>query len=92
VLGAEGGVAAQRIKDLSLRPRSSHVAAAPTTITTLIEEFEYPRSVPGMMWEAVAGEIQRHHAGASARQRVVSMRRTGRRIDGVACARPGGRN
>src|SRR2546422_5485176 len=30
--------------------------------TTLFRSFEYPRLGPGMMWEAVAGEIQRHHA------------------------------
>jgi protoporphyrinogen oxidase len=76
--------AAQRIKDLSLKTALLHMLLRPpTTITTLIEEFEYPRLGPGMMWEAVAGEIQRHHAVLRLDNDVVSLRRTGRRIDGV---------
>jgi protoporphyrinogen oxidase len=49
--------AAQRIKNLSLREavRSALFGAGQTSdgelITTLIEEFHYPRLGPGMMWE-----------------------------------------
>jgi len=40
--------AAQRIKDLSLKTALLHMLLRPpTTITTLIEEFEYPRLGPG---------------------------------------------
>jgi protoporphyrinogen oxidase len=76
--------AAQRIKDLSLRTALLHMFVRPgTTIQTLIEEFEYPRLGPGMMWEAVALEIQRRQAVIRLDSDVVSVRRTGSRIDGV---------
>jgi protoporphyrinogen oxidase len=59
--------AAQRIKDLSL-PRAVANALFPrrsgTTITTLIDRFQYPKLGPGMMWErtrdlveAAGGEV-----------------------------------
>ncbi len=52
--------AAQRIKNLSLlgallnalRPRGA------TRITSLIEEFQYPRLGPGMMWEKAAERVR----------------------------------
>ena len=44
--------AAQRIKDLSLRTVLVQMYLKPRrTIRTLIEEFDYPRLGPGMMWE-----------------------------------------
>jgi protoporphyrinogen oxidase len=52
--------AAQRIKDLSLRTALLSMFLKPkTTIKTLIEEFDYPRYGPGMMWNAVKSEIER---------------------------------
>jgi protoporphyrinogen oxidase len=76
--------AAQRIKDLSLKTALLHMFVQPrTTIRTLIEEFEYPRLGPGMMWQAVADEIQLDQAVLRLDSEVVSVRRTGRRIDGV---------
>jgi protoporphyrinogen oxidase len=76
--------AAQRIKDLSLKTALLHMFIRPrATVRTLIEEFEYPRLGPGMMWEAVAAEIEGHQAGLRLNSEVVSVRRTGCRIDGV---------
>ena len=50
--------AAQRIKDLSLKTAVLNMFLKPKkTIKTLIEEFEYPRFGPGMMWNAVKSEI-----------------------------------
>ncbi|MEU4680357.1 NAD(P)/FAD-dependent oxidoreductase [Micromonospora sp. NPDC023737] len=54
--------AAQRIKNLSLAkavrnallPRSNR-----KDVTSLIEEFQYPKLGPGMMWERCAEEVQR---------------------------------
>ncbi|HEX8137898.1 MAG TPA: NAD(P)/FAD-dependent oxidoreductase [Pyrinomonadaceae bacterium] len=55
--------AAQRIKDLSLgvairnlffKPLGKNRRAA---IRTLIEEFDYPKRGPGMMWEAMAARV-----------------------------------
>ena len=52
--------AAQRIKDLSLRSAVVSMFLKPRrTIKTLIEEFDYPRLGPGMMWRAVTEEIRR---------------------------------
>jgi protoporphyrinogen oxidase len=53
--------AAQRIKNLSLinaitnalKPKRKQ-----TEITSLIEEFQYPKYGPGMMWEAAARKVQ----------------------------------
>jgi protoporphyrinogen oxidase len=53
--------AAQRIKGLSLMSAIRHMLFPPGAgggaIKTLIEEFEYPRLGPGMMWEAVADRV-----------------------------------
>ena len=51
--------AAQRIKNLSLKAAVLSMFLKPRqTIKTLIEEFDYPRLGPGMMWNAVAAEIR----------------------------------
>jgi protoporphyrinogen oxidase len=50
--------AAQRIKDLSLKTAVLNMfLRRTTTIKTLIEEFDYPRLGPGMMWKAVRDAI-----------------------------------
>lgn len=59
--------AAQRIRDLSLgkaivsalKPRGRKTGG----VTSLIEEFDYPRLGPGMLWEAVGARLTR--AGVS---------------------------
>jgi protoporphyrinogen oxidase len=56
--------AAQRIKDLSLSAAVSDVFSRRfgrrknVAIKTLIEEFDYPRRGPGMMWETMAELLQ----------------------------------
>jgi protoporphyrinogen oxidase len=53
--------AAQRVKNLDLR-KAVFNAILPkrhqTDITTLIEEFQYPKYGPGMMWEVCAEKVQ----------------------------------
>jgi protoporphyrinogen oxidase len=52
--------AAQRIKDLSLKTAVMNMFFKPKrVIKTLVEEFDYPRLGPGMMWNAVKQEIER---------------------------------
>jgi protoporphyrinogen oxidase len=76
--------AAQRIKDLSLRTALLSMFLKPkTTIKTLIEEFDYPRYGPGMMWNAVKGEIERRAGTVLMEAEVVRVNRIGRRIDSV---------
>ena len=54
--------AAQRIKNLSLMSavvRALLPRRGRTDITSLIEEFQYPRLGPGQMWETCAQHVQR---------------------------------
>jgi protoporphyrinogen oxidase len=51
--------AAQRIRNLSFwTALTSALRVRRTHVTSLIEEFHYPRLGPGQMWEAVAGEVE----------------------------------
>jgi hypothetical protein len=52
-------------------------------IKTLIEEFDYPRFGPGMMWNAVRSEIERREGTVRTEAEVVRINRTGRHIDSV---------
>src|SRR5918998_1442537 len=51
--------AAQRIRNLSFAAaaRAALVGDGGRRVTSLIEEFHYPRLGPGQMWEAMAAEI-----------------------------------
>jgi protoporphyrinogen oxidase len=50
--------AAQRIKDLSLKTAILNMfVKSQKTIKSLIEEFNYPRLGPGMLWERVKNEV-----------------------------------
>jgi protoporphyrinogen oxidase len=82
--------AAQRIKDLSLRTALVSMFLKPKTeIKTLIEEFDYPRYGPGMMWNAVKSEIERGAGTVLTEAEVVRVNRTGRRIESVVVRRRG---
>jgi protoporphyrinogen oxidase len=53
--------AAQRVKNLDLRKAVINALLPKrnqTDITTLIEEFQYPKYGPGMMWEVCAEKVQ----------------------------------
>ncbi len=74
--------AAQRIKDLSLRTALLSMFLKPQmTIRTLIDEFHYPRLGPGMMWNAVAEEVQRRGGVVRLNCDLVQVHRTGNRIE-----------
>src|SRR4029453_18935672 len=76
--------AAQRIKDLSLRTAILNMFVKPKrTIKTLIEEFDYPRLGPGMMWNAVKDEIERRGGDVMMRADVVRLNRRDRRVESV---------
>ena len=76
--------AAQRIKNLSLanaalgalRLRREHV-------TSLIEEFRYPRLGPGQMWEAFADRVEEEGIPVLLRHRAVRLRHAGGRVRSV---------
>jgi protoporphyrinogen oxidase len=76
--------AAQRIKDLSLKTAIMNMFFTPRrTIKTLIEEFDYPRLGPGMMWNAVKQEVEARGGTVQLQSDVVRIRRTGNRIDSI---------
>jgi len=82
--------AAQRIKNLSLGSAITSMFVQPQEkITSLIEEFDYPRRGPGMMWEAVRAEIERRGGQVLLNAEAVKICRSGNRITGVVIAHAG---
>ena len=81
--------AAQRIRNLSLKAAVLSMFLKPKRdIKTLIEEFDYPRLGPGMMWNAVAREIQQQGTVRLSCE-VTAMRRTGLCVDGIVVSTGG---
>jgi len=82
--------AAQRIKDLSLKTALiSMFVNSKQTIKTLIEEFDYPRLGPGMMWRAVQEEIERRDGRVQLNSDVVQINRTEKRINSIVISENG---
>jgi protoporphyrinogen oxidase len=85
--------AAQRIKGLSLRTAvTSMFTKGPSgskAIKTLIEQFEYPRLGPGMMWERMADIVRQHGGEISLASPVTRLRHDGRRVFAVDVASNG---
>ena len=82
--------AAQRIKDLSLKTALLSMFLKPRqAIKTLIEEFDYPRLGPGMMWQAVAEEVAAPRERCASTATWCASQRSGNRIDGVVVDRDG---
>lgn len=82
--------AAQRIKGLSLRTALLSMFLKPKkAITTLIEEFDYPRLGPGMMWNAFKGAIERRGGTVALNSEVIRVQRSGNHIDSVVVSRNG---
>ena len=80
----KGEWAAQRIKDLSLKTVILNFFLKPRrTVTTLIEEFRYPRLGPGMMWRAFAHRIEDRGGRVRMGAEVVKIRRRGHAIESV---------
>ncbi len=82
--------AAQRIKDLSLKTALLNMFFKPQrAIKTLIEEFDYPRLGPGMMWNAVRQHVERQGGKVQVDAEVARICRTNNRIDSVEIAANG---
>jgi protoporphyrinogen oxidase len=76
--------AAQRIKDLSLRSAIMAMLFTPRrTIKTLIEEFDYPRLGPGMMWETVAAKVGEKGGTVRLDAPVLAVHHANGRVTGV---------
>ena len=82
--------AAQRIKNFSLgKAMLSMLGLRREHVTTLIEEFQYPRLGPGQMWEAFAERVQDAGIGIQLQHRCVSITHADRRVTGVSVRRNG---
>ena len=76
--------AAQRIKNLSLKTAVLNMFFTPQkTIKTLIEEFDYPRLGPGMMWNAVKDKISQQGGTVQTNAEVTRIHREGNRITSI---------
>ncbi len=88
--------AAQRIKNLSLSEalRNALLNRNHTRdgdlITTLIDQFHYPRFGPGMMWERCADLVAARGSHTIRRMRVDRIRHRQGRIEGVDARTPAG--
>src|SRR5260221_12538427 len=83
--------AAQRIKGLdlgqaiksALLPKRKSPKRRGAVITTLIDEFRYPRLGPGQMWERVSQTLAAQGYPVLLDQEVVSVRHAGGRVHSV---------
>ena len=82
--------AAQRIKNFSLgKAILSILGVRREHVTTLIEEFQYPRLGPGQMWEAFADYAEERGVPVHLSQRCVAVRHADRRVESVVLRQNG---
>lgn len=82
--------AAQRIRGLSFTSAlKSAILQNGNGIKSLIEEFDYPRLGPGMMWEAFQKNIEANSGRVLLNSPVVQVNRAGTRITDVVVRRDG---
>lgn len=75
--------AAQRIKNLSLPKAVWNALTGANDTASLIEEFQYPRLGPGMMWEKTAARVQEAGGEVQLQSAVTRVYRNGMRVTGV---------
>jgi protoporphyrinogen oxidase len=76
--------AAQRIKNFSLgKAILSILGLGREHVTTLIEEFKYPRFGPGQMWETFARNLERSGIPIRLKERCESIRHRDGRVESV---------
>jgi protoporphyrinogen oxidase len=76
--------AAQRIKNFSLgKAILSILGLRREHVTTLIEEFEYPRLGPGQMWESFAAQAERDGIPVHLNERCVALKHADGRVTSV---------
>ncbi len=87
--------AAQRIKGLSLGSAALNMLwpgrNRTRRIKTLIDEFEYPRLGPGMMWEAVRARVEAAGGTVVLHSRTVALHHADRRVKAVEVEHDGAR-
>ena len=82
--------AAQRIKDFSLATAvRAMLGLNRNKVTTLIEEFKYPRLGPGQMWEAFREASESAGIPVHLEHRCVGIHHSGGRVESVVVERKG---
>jgi protoporphyrinogen oxidase len=82
--------AAQRIKDLDLKSAVLNMfIKSNQTITTLIEEFRYPKRGPGMLWNEVKERIKSRGGEVLLNSEVCGINRDGNKIISVIVSNNG---
>ena len=85
--------AAQRIRNFSLgRAILTILGFGRGDVTTLIEEFRYPRLGPGQMWEAFSTNAESNSIPVHLKQRCVALRHTDHRVDSIVVRENGHTN
>lgn len=75
--------AAQRIKNLSLRKAVWNAISGSNDTHSLIEQFDYPRLGPGMMWEAFRDRVEEMGGEVRMKQQVRKIHRDNHAIRAV---------
>jgi protoporphyrinogen oxidase/predicted dehydrogenase len=82
--------AAQRIKNFSLgRAILTILGFGQRNVTTLIEEFRYPRLGPGQMWEAFAADAEAKSIPVYLKQRCEAIKHSDNRVTSVVVRQNG---
>jgi protoporphyrinogen oxidase len=77
--------AAQRIKNFSLsKAMLTILGIRPQDVTTLIEEFRYPRLGPGQMWEACRVRVEERGIPVHLNHRCVGIAHRENRVESIA--------
>jgi protoporphyrinogen oxidase len=76
--------AAQRIKDFSLvKAVLAILGLGGKNVTTLIEEFKYPRLGPGQMWESFADSVERKNIPVRLNHRCVGLKHQDDHVESI---------
>ena len=82
--------AAQRIKDFSLFKALQRIVGLERgTVTTLLEEFRYPRLGPGQMWDAFREHVELRGVPVRLGHRCVAVRHRDSRVESIVLATNG---
>jgi protoporphyrinogen oxidase len=82
--------AAQRIKNFSLtKAVLAMLGLAQTQVTTLIEEFRYPRLGPGQMWQAFQRRVEAEGIPVHLNHRVTSIQHHDGRVESITVSSNG---
>lgn len=75
--------AAQRIKNFSFTRAVLGLVGIRRNVTTLIEEFQYPRLGPGQMWEAFASRVEERGIPVRLNHRCTAIRHDEGRVTSI---------